>query len=148
MSAMATSANRGTRSGIATLGLLAILLAGCLPSPSVTPSADFLGWLDNSALTFTPGDPPPGAIVVVDRLLGDRAPKLPGAHAEPIYGVLTCVQLGCSIPAPGGGTTAYTPPLEIWLVTFPNVPVGAGSAWSVFEAHTGQRISGALPPAP
>lgn len=132
--------------------LLALVLAGCLPSAQVPPPASFVSWLDDFGQVFTPADPPAGVIsttAVVQLLRGQGFPPFAaGARmAPPIYGVVTCVRAAACrdrglVLAPGPG-------LAIWVVGYPDTPGGnGGTAWATVDARTGAFINGDGPPGP
>ncbi len=114
------------------------------PARTVDPGArDFLGYLHGYAQAFTPNDPPTEAAD-----WHDAVQNFPFAGAEvetAQYGTVTCLNPDqglrgtCALGQPGH-------PLNIWLVTFADVPAFQGCpVWASVNAETGDFINGSGP---
>lgn len=120
-------------------------------SPAFTPPANFVAYLAGYGQEFTPAPVPPSGVVsaheVVAKLRADGFPSFAkaGADAQPIYGMVTCID-----PTKNCAERGLVRPgqaLAIWLVGYPAVSgADGGTAWATVDARTGAFINGDGPP--
>ena len=126
--------------GCVHVALMALVLAGCLPSTSAQVPPDFASFVTDAGYSFTVSAPANGTIPAAEilaRLRGERGepPYFPGSVlGQPVYGILGCVdEQACR----EGGVALPGNPVAVWFV-----PMGTSGAdgWAVMDATTGVLI--------